>query len=771
MADIFISYARDDRPTIETLAGALEADGYSVWWDRHIAGGSEFSKDIERELNAANVVIVAWSATSAESTWVKDEAGIASKDGKLVAISLDSTEPPLGFKQFHAIGYGPSDANSIGEIKRSIRLRMDGTSPAAGPSSQTAPAKPTPEATPSGSRKIMIAGIASAVLLAFVAAFFLLRGGGAGETEVASGAPRDDYTSIAVLAFEDLSPAGDQDYFSSGIAEELLNVLARETDMRVAARTSSFAFKGSNQSIADIGKALNVEAVLEGSVRKSGDTIRITAQLIDARSGYHLWSETYDRELADVFSLQDEISQAIVASLPGVEITRSANVPVTDEETYELILRARHLLAQRGKEPLQEALGLFREATARDPDYAPAWADLALSALQLIDSFGTYGDLTVDEGAAIAEPAIEKALALSPNLAEAYRARGLLRYREGDLDAALVAIQTALKFNPTLSDARHFLYLIYLKQQDFKAAEQAIDKAIESDPLSLIIRVNYTDSLIDRGRFDDALASAELLMDQFPENQLARSYSVRAKMSVGKLAEAIADIDRYIEADGDASVVMAGLASAPVSLKIESHPVYDSNPLIKYAYVPALFGKGDQVEQAVPLILSQINQQVFANAASAYVLNLAGKTQAADELIAASEAMQSVDPDQAEFGCFAIQIMADYWRRNGAEEKVKDALAPCLERAARVYAAGYNNDTDSYDSYAALLALNGENDAALAVLERLVDHPGFTKWFIDRDPAYRELRGDPAFQAVVDKLNARVDAQRALYDTLAGGAD
>ncbi len=236
--------------------------------------------------------------------------------------------------------------------------------------------------------------------------------------------------SIAVLAFADLSPKGDQEYFSDGISEELLNVLAKIPGLRVAARTSSFQFKGENRDIIDIGKRLNVAMVLEGSVRKADLQIRITAQLVDASNGFHLWSQTYDRELANIFAVQDEISAAIVEALKehlGLQVEGVQRVArTTTPEAYEDFLLGRNLIHRRTQPLLEQAVERFQAVLAADPDYAPAWVGLAEATILLLDSQNTWGNLSREEVVARATPALERAIALDPDLADAYVARGLM---------------------------------------------------------------------------------------------------------------------------------------------------------------------------------------------------------------------------------------------------------------------------------------------------------------------------------------------------------
>ena len=251
-------------------------------------------------------------------------------------------------------------------------------------------------------------------------------------TEAAPGAPPAEAPvqaaakSIAVLPFADMSAGKDQEYFADGLSEELLNLLAKLPELRVIGRTSSFQFKGRNEDLRVIGEKLNVAHILEGSVRKSGEKVRITAQLIRAADGSHLWSETYDRTLDDIFVVQDDIAGEVVKALKltllgTTSMTRSRPV---DSEAYNLALQGRFFLERRGQEDLERAVDYFRRSRERDPDYAPAWAGLSRAYARQADN----GFVPAADGYRRAREAAEKALALDPQLADAHLAMGWIQH-------------------------------------------------------------------------------------------------------------------------------------------------------------------------------------------------------------------------------------------------------------------------------------------------------------------------------------------------------
>ena len=292
--------------------------------------------------------------------------------------------------------------------------------------------------------------------------------------------------SIAVLAFEDLSPEGDQEYFADGLSEELLNVLAQIPGLQVAGRTSSFAFKGQNRDLREIGEILNVTHILEGSVRKAGNRIRVTAQLINATTGFHMYSQSYDRELTDIFAVQDEIAAAISSALrTELVATKVQETSETSIEAYDLYLVARQKIYSRDKEEMLEASRLLDKALDIDSEYSPALVQKALVIHLLSDGIGSYGDIPDAEAIAIARPLIDKAIALDEHLAEAYAVSGLIMGREDNAtpEQAIAAFEHALTLNPNLDNARTWLATEYYVVGRSSEARKHYEAVVERDPL------------------------------------------------------------------------------------------------------------------------------------------------------------------------------------------------------------------------------------------------------------------------------------------------
>jgi len=350
--------------------------------------------------------------------------------------------------------------------------------------------------------------------------------------------------SIAVLPFVNMSPEQDQEYFSDGISEEILNLLAQSPELQVIARTSSFSFKGQNASVSDIAAKLNVAYVLEGSVRKSGPRVRITAQLVDAANSSHLWSEVYDREVQDSFAVQSEIAtrvaNALKVTLASVRIARVDTTPSAD--AHEHFLRARFFYHRRGPRDVERARHYYEEALLIDPRYARAWAGLAgVYGVQISE-----GEIPVTVGLEKRRKAVEQALALGPNLAEAH-IRAAQHYwdtGDGQRAAAHATRAYALDRDDPLVLA-HFSNVLAWQDRIDDAAELQ-RRIVHLDPVSLIGRVNFANTLLAAGRLDEAEAEFLKTIEINPQSRSAVEVDLgRILILRRQFAEALERIERW----------------------------------------------------------------------------------------------------------------------------------------------------------------------------------------------------------------------------------
>jgi adenylate cyclase len=329
--------------------------------------------------------------------------------------------------------------------------------------------------------------------------------------------------SIAVLPFVNMSASAENEYFSDGISEEILNLLAKVPGLQVAARTSSFAFKGRSEDASDIARQLRVGHVLEGSVRRAGDRVRITAQLIEADQGYHLWSEAYDRELADIFVVQDEIARAIVAALEthlglgaGAEL---AQAPATQNpRAHDLYLVGLRDFYRRGDDPLRSALERFREAATLDPGYAAAHAGMALTYSVL----PMYGEFPVAEAVREGKAAARRAIELRPDLPEAHAALGQIAQNwEWDWHTAEQAYARALELNPNYATAHMWRCELLTILGRHEESVRACTHGLTLDPLAPVAHNQFGTALMGAGRPDDAHASYTRSLELDPGLDLA----------------------------------------------------------------------------------------------------------------------------------------------------------------------------------------------------------------------------------------------------------
>src|SRR5215471_7503980 len=414
-----------------------------------------------------------------------------------------------------------------------------------------------------------------------------------GRYSTTTGAPRQSEAttvpqkSIALLPFDNLSRDPDNAYFTEGVQDEILTRLAKVADLKVISRTSTQHFKSAPEDLHDIAKKLGVMNILEGSVQKAGDQVRVNVQLINAMNDAHLWAETYDRKLIDIFSVESEIAKAIAdtlqAKLTGSEETAIATKPTENPEAYELYLKGRFFWNKRSGVDLRKAIEYFQQAIARDPNYALAYASLADSYLLLPN----YGNASTLESIPPARAALKKALALDDSLAEAHASSGLLDQIELHLEQGNSELERAIQLKPNYATAHHWLMLGYLMLGHFDPAIAEGKRALELDPLSLIINADFAWTYFCARRFDDAEAQARKTLEIDPQFFLAHYYLGGVLQFKGHLAGAISEFQRSFDLNGDPySLGMLGQAYARSGQKDEAQKVLVRlNDLAKSRYV------------------------------------------------------------------------------------------------------------------------------------------------------------------------------------------
>jgi adenylate cyclase len=519
MSEIFISYARSTAAQAQQVAEALRAQGYGVWRDDELPAHRAYAEVIAERLNTAKAVVVIWSSEAVKSEWVQSEADQARADHKLVQMTIDGAKLPMPFDRIQCADLtgwnGDLEAPGWRKVVASIAdLAGQGAPSAGGPAAAI--------------RKL----------------------------------------SICVLPFANMSDDPQQEYFSDGISEDIITDLSKVSALSVIARNSAFAFKGKSLDVQQIARQLNVAYVLEGSVRKAGGRVRITAQLIDGARNDHVWAERYDRDLTDIFALQDEISEAIVKALKLKllpEEKKAIERRGTDSvEAYNLYLMARQywVTGNNGDARRDDSvIRLTARATEIDPGYARAWALMALAQGSLNTLFANAGD----DGLAAAE----RALSLDPDLAEAHAVRADIWFRSGRRDEAAAEMAVALRLDPESYEVNNTAAGLCFGHRRLEDACRYWEKAaalMETDFGSpAMLTTCYTalgDPASARRAAQLTLARAEVALAQDRSNGKAMGMGAGALAVLGEAERAREWADRALLIDPDNMVMRYNFACA-----------------------------------------------------------------------------------------------------------------------------------------------------------------------------------------------------------------
>jgi TolB-like protein len=474
LPDIFLSYSRDDQATARRFAEGFEREGFTIWWDASLNPGEAYDQVTEKALREAKAVVVLWSRKSVDSRWVRAEATQAHDNRTMVPVMIEPCKRPIMFELTHTadLSHWTGDISDkawqsyVAGVRRFVEKDVSGLDRPADNSRSLAVARSIKGAADSRTERL---------------------------------------PSIAVLPFSNMSGDKEQEYFSDGLAEEIINALAQISGLKVIARTSAFAFKGQNTDIRRIAETLGVTNILEGSVRRSGNRIRVTAQLITASDGTHLWSERYDRELADVFVVQDEISSAISEALK-VKLSPQAAAGARHTPTlpaYEALLKARHFHWKVTAESTDQARLFYEQAIALDPQFALAhalYADFLFGCTTIVSS-------PLREVAPLIRTLAQRALELDPYLADAHVPLCLLAAAH-DYDWQEAGRQFLLatpggRASPVSHMACGFIYLLGAGLRTDAVVQ--LELAVKGDPLHLLNRDDKAYCLGAVGRYADAM--------------------------------------------------------------------------------------------------------------------------------------------------------------------------------------------------------------------------------------------------------------------------
>ena len=507
MADVFVSYARPDEALAEQAAASLRGEGYHVWRDDDLPAHRAYADVIEERLKSAKAVVVLWSAEAARAQWVRAEADTARAAGTLIQATLDGTIPPLPFNQIQCADLTGWDGKTEPPGWRKLK---DSVAALAGPS----PAQ-------------------------------------------AKGRQRGRPLCVCVLPFANMSGDPEQEYFSDGITEDITTDLSKISTLGVVARNTAFTFKGQAVDVPEVARKLGVSHVLEGSVRKAGGRVRITAQLIDGDTGEHVWADRYDRDLEDIFAIQDEISKAIVAALKLKLLPEDKKAleqrGTTNAEAYNLYLLARQYWCTGNHgDPRREerVMRICSRAVEIDPYYADAWALLSIAQSNLRYGFGYQ----VDDGWAAAHTA----LAINPSIAEAHCAMSRRLEEKGREEEALAELRTGLQVNPNSWELNKAIANFLMFRGKVAEAKQHFEKAaevMETDyhAWGMLTSCHYALGDEDAG-LEGAkmtLQQVEQVLSQDPSNGAAISFGVTALAVLGQRDRAIEWMERALLIDPD----------------------------------------------------------------------------------------------------------------------------------------------------------------------------------------------------------------------------
>jgi len=516
MADVFVSYSRSDRARVAPLVAAIEAKGWSVWWDPAIDAGQQFDDQIDAELQAANAVLVVWTPTSVASRWVRGEARDAAERGILVPVRFEDARLPIDVRAIQT-----TDLDKWGEDPASA---------------------PFQDLLRSLSAVIKRQRARQAVKSATNAA-------------QAGPVPSPPRVGICVLPFANMSGDQEQEYFSDGITEDIITDLSKVSALSVVSRNSAFMYKGKHVDVPKLARELKVGHILEGSVRKAGGRVRITAQLVDGSSNDHVWAERYDRDLSDIFALQAEISEAIVKALKlklvpeekkAIEHRGTDNV-----EAYNLYLMARQSYVtshEADARRTETILRLCQRAVEVAPGYARAWALIAIGQMNLRFVNGRPGD----DGLVPAE----RALALDPNLAEAHAVKARILSQYGRHEEAAAELDVALRLDPESYEVNRAAAYLRFRQQRLDEAIRHYEKALSlmetdlnSGSMLLTCYTAVGDSEAARRVAKITLSRTEKTLAQDPNNGTAMAYGAIALATLGEAERAKDWISRALLID------------------------------------------------------------------------------------------------------------------------------------------------------------------------------------------------------------------------------
>ena len=529
MADIFVSYSRQDKALVAPLVASLEAEGWSVWWDPEITPGEEFDSLISRELESAGSLVVVWTPNSVDSRWVRGEARDAADRGVLVPVRFQNAKLPIDFRAVHT-----TDLDQWGEDAQGVAFR--------------------------GLCKALAAKVGA-------------------PTKPASAQATTDKkpdVSICVLPFANMSGDPEQEYFSDGITEDIITDLGKVSALSIVSRNMAFSFKGAKGGVSEIGRQTKASHVLVGSVRKAGERVRITAQLVNALNDAQVWGERYDRDLSDIFALQDEISKAIVVALKLTLLPEEKRAleqrATTNVKAYKFYLMARQFSVMGNERHQEIIVRLCKRAVELDPSYAAPWATMAITQWDM-----HRRSACTEDGQAAANEAIR----LDPRLADAHAALGAAHQGQGRYDIGLKACESALRLDPESYEGNRVAGMCSMALRRFDDAIRYFEKAaavVETEFTAASFAAQCYEAKGDHAgslaAAKRALARVERVIAAEPDHGRALGYGATLLASLGEAERAKEWIERGTLLDPDNTMLHFNFVCALARLR-EIEPALD----------------------------------------------------------------------------------------------------------------------------------------------------------------------------------------------------
>lgn len=748
MATVFLSYAREDARKAKALAESLEAAGHSVWWDRHIVGGSDYSKEIESSLLQSEVVVVLWSHAAIRSQWVRDEAATGRDDGRLVPVLLGEVEPPLGFRQLQSI---PLSSWSGRGRPPNFELLLDAI--AAHAPATTMATTEGGRAAPNSATRSRLITLALAALIGLLAAggWFLWR-------NPPSALVGEEKISLAVLPFADLSPARDKSYFSEGVAEEILSTLANEPGLRVLGRTSARQIER-NPDPRSVRASLGITHILEGSMRTDGNQLRVNVRLVDTRDGTEIWHDEYHGQLGDVFAVQDQIAARVVQNLRGTFRRTQGRSSLPGTASFQDYLAARALTRTRSRVSLSKAMELAKKSIAADPNHAAAHALLAELYIHLSDRWTAYGTMPIAEARRLALPHAQEAIRLAPNLADGHAALGLIVPAAESIKPLTRAMEL------DRSRAEPYIWLS-TAMVELGRGDEALERARQAaaiEPLWAVPIHVVVQTLAASGRFDEALeVTKEFERRGGAKAQVHRLLAAVARWR-GDLGEAAAHSRAALALDPNIPYLPALLSADYhlLGMQREALAVLPKELAFTQAVRTRKFARDFRLSDA-PRVWTAPDGQM--------VIHALGARRDWQSLVA----IYAAAPADRELLCEDVRwpwpILALALQKSGRSAEARELLA-CIEKRldlesrshARLVYPLQPEASDLEFRRATLLALKGDKARAIGWLSKAVDRGWVGRPFstsLQDYPQFDVLKGDSRLDELQRKVDAKVAAER-----------